>query len=82
MQDSGYFAVFKITARDQGHYKVPSGAFVTYGNISCSHPNFENAGRSILLLTYLYVRLSVFASHFECLSNLLTLNADILIFQR
>ena len=27
--------VFKVTARDQGHYKGPSGAFVTYCNISC-----------------------------------------------
>ena len=35
MQDSGSLAVFKVTARDQGHYKGPSGAFVTYCNISC-----------------------------------------------
>ena len=35
VQDSGSFAVFKVTARDQGHYKGPSGAFVTYCNISC-----------------------------------------------
>ena len=35
MQDSGSLAVFKVTARDQGHYKAPSGAFVTYCNISC-----------------------------------------------
>ena len=35
MQDYGSLAVFKITARDQGHYKGPSGAFVTYCNISC-----------------------------------------------
>ena len=34
MQDSGFLAVFKVTARDQGHYKGPSGAFVTYCNIS------------------------------------------------
>ena len=27
-------AVFKIIARDHGHYKGPSGAFVTYCNIS------------------------------------------------
>ena len=33
VQDSGSLAVFKVTARDQGHYKGPSGAFVTY--ISC-----------------------------------------------
>ena len=26
---------FKVTVRDQGHYKGPSGAFVTYCNISC-----------------------------------------------
>ena len=35
MQDSGSLAVFKVTARDQGHYKGPSGTFVTYCNISC-----------------------------------------------
>ena len=35
MQDSGSLAVFKDTARDHGHYKGPSGAFVTYCNISC-----------------------------------------------
>ena len=35
MQDSGSLAVFKVTARDQDHYKGPSGAFVTYCNISC-----------------------------------------------
>ena len=28
--------MFKVTARDQGHYKLPSGAFVTYCNNSCS----------------------------------------------
>ena len=28
-------AVFKVTASDQGQYKGPSGAFVTYCNISC-----------------------------------------------
>ena len=27
--------MFKVTARDQGRYKGPSGAFVTYCNISC-----------------------------------------------
>ena len=27
--------MFKVTSRDQGHYKGPSGAFVTYCNISC-----------------------------------------------
>ena len=37
VQDSGSLAVFKVTARDQlGHYQGPSGAFVTYYNISCS----------------------------------------------
>ena len=35
MQDAGSLAVFKVTARDQGHYKGPSGAFVTYCDISC-----------------------------------------------
>ena len=34
-QDSGSLAVFKVRARDLGHYKGPSGAFVTYCNISC-----------------------------------------------
>ena len=34
VQDSGSLAVFKVTARDQCHYKGPSGAFVTYCNIS------------------------------------------------
>ena len=29
VQDSGSLAVFKVTARDQSHYKGPSGAFVT-----------------------------------------------------
>ena len=32
---TGSLAEFKVTARDQGHYKGPSGAFVTYCNISC-----------------------------------------------
>ena len=35
MEDIGSLAVFKGTARDQGHYKGPSGAFLTYCNISC-----------------------------------------------
>ena len=35
MQDSGSLAMFKVTARDQGHHKGPLGAFVTYCNISC-----------------------------------------------
>ena len=34
-QGQGSLAVFKVTARDQGHYKGPWGAFVTYCNISC-----------------------------------------------
>ena len=34
-QVQGSLAVFKVTARDEGHYKGPSGAFVTYCNISC-----------------------------------------------
>ena len=34
-QGQGSLAVFKFTARDQGHNKGPSGAFVTYCNISC-----------------------------------------------
>ena len=35
VQDSGSLAMFKVTARDQGHYKGPSGAYVTCCNISC-----------------------------------------------
>ena len=38
---TGSLAVFKVTARDQGHYKGPSGAFVTYCNISCCLYNFN-----------------------------------------
>ena len=34
-QGQGSLAEFKVTARDQGHYKGPSGAFVTNCNISC-----------------------------------------------
>ena len=34
-QGQGSLPVFKVTARDQGHYKGASGAFVTYCNISC-----------------------------------------------
>ena len=34
-QGQGSLAVFKVTARDQGHHKGPLGAFVTYCNISC-----------------------------------------------
>ena len=32
---TGSLSVFKVTARDQGHYKGPLGSFVTYCNISC-----------------------------------------------
>ena len=35
VQDSDSLAVFKVTATDQPHYNGPSGAFVTYCNISC-----------------------------------------------
>ena len=34
-QGQGSLPVFKVTARDQGHDKGASGAFVTYCNISC-----------------------------------------------
>ena len=41
-QGQGSLAVYKVTARDQGHYqghyKGHSGAFVTYCNISCFLP--------------------------------------------
>ena len=39
-QGQGSLAVFKVTARDQGYYKGPSGAFVTYCNISCLFLSF------------------------------------------
>ena len=35
VQDSGSLVVFKVTARDQGHFKGLLGAFVTYCNIFC-----------------------------------------------
>ena len=41
VQDSGSLAVFKVTARNQGHYKGPSGAIVTYCNISCLLLSFK-----------------------------------------
>ena len=44
-QGQGSLAVFKVTARDQGHYKGHSGAFVTYCNISCSE--WHLAGASV-----------------------------------
>ena len=48
MQDFGFLAVFKVTARDQGHYKGPSGAFVTYCIISCLFSFFlSNAHNSV-----------------------------------
>ena len=40
MQESGSLAVFKVTARDQGHYKGPSGAFITYCIIYCFYLSF------------------------------------------
>ena len=57
VQDSGSLAVFKVTARDQGHFKGPSGAFVTYCNISCFqwqktglyHVQFERTGMVSLM---------------------------------
>ena len=44
---TGSLAVFKVTARDQGHYKGPSGAFVTYCNISCFIYLFAYSGRGM-----------------------------------
>ena len=49
MQDSGSLAVFKVTARDQGQYKGPSGAFVTYYNISCFFSFLVNVFKHLLL---------------------------------
>ena len=48
MQDSGSLAVFKVTASDQGHYKGPSGAFVTNCNISCFYLYTAKASTSSL----------------------------------
>ena len=53
MQDSGSLAVFKVTAGDQGHYKGPSGAFVTpvtflvflYECVWGGGANFKNGGK-------------------------------------
>ena len=42
VQDCGSLAVFRVTARDQGKYKGPSGAFVTYCNISCYTPGIRS----------------------------------------
>ena len=41
---TGSLAVFNVTARDQDHYKGPSGAFVTYCNISCLLLSFVENG--------------------------------------
>ena len=47
--------MFKVTARDQGHYKGPSGAFVTYCNISCfahvEHFHLTPVNRNFRLVT-------------------------------
>ena len=55
--------MFKVTARDQGHYKGPSGAFVTYCNISCFFVFFcvcvgGGAGLKIQHLAFLHRRTS------------------------
>ena len=49
-QGQGSLAVFKVTARDQGHYKGPSGAFVTYCNISCFYYSFIIGSNVIIRL--------------------------------
>ena len=66
MQDSGSLAVFKVTARDQGHYKGPSGAFVTYCNISCLF---------IFIVLFCFY---VFARYFK--SNIIVKNLRMFIF--
>ena len=48
VQDSGSLAVFKVTARDQGHYKGPSGAFVAYCNIPCLGYKIAYIGSNIV----------------------------------
>ena len=55
---TGSLAVFKVTARDQGHYKGPSGAFVTYCNISCSYSCLLcnlNTLWNIIMILYSYI---------------------------
>ena len=44
--------VFKVTVSDQGHYKGPSGAFVTYCNISCFVEKMRKAFAVQKLLTF------------------------------
>ena len=61
---TGSSAVFKVTARDQGHYKGPMGAFVTYCNISCFFLSF-------LYLPYFFVYKT---EHFYFSKNLKYLN--------
>ena len=48
VQDSGSLAVFKVTASDQSHHKGPSGAFVTYCNISCFFTKNANVKKKFL----------------------------------
>ena len=55
MQDSGSLAVFKVTARDQGHYKRPSGAFITYCNSSCFSVEIQSLTPFLILTYYVYV---------------------------
>ena len=43
-QGQGFLAVFKVTARNQGYYEGPSGAFVTYCNISCFFQIYTKMG--------------------------------------
>ena len=65
MQDSGSLAVFKVTARDQGHYKGPSGAFVTYCNISClcHGQGTDRTGELSYLVTGLVIIMSWVSQH-------------------
>ena len=73
MQDSCSLAVFKVTARDQDHYKGPSGAFVTYCNISCliythvfivSHSSKSEPFVYVSIITYSFCILRFFFNFF------------------
>ena len=54
MQDSGSLAMFKVTARDQGHKKGPSGAFVTVTflvHFLISNGNSKQTSATLFLFT-------------------------------
>ena len=79
MQDSGSLAVFKVTARDQGHYNRPSGAFVTYCNISCLNVKIHLLEPHLLVVLILFFAL-FFVRLFFVVCRLLT--SDSSVFKR